>query len=39
MLRPEHLLLDIGRGLGLAPKEADHYIQRRGLEMKWARVM
>jgi hypothetical protein len=29
MLRPEHLLLDIGRGLGLAPKEADHYIQRR----------
>ncbi len=29
MLRPEHLLLDIGRGLGLAPNEADHYIQRR----------
>jgi hypothetical protein len=29
MLRPEHLLLDIGRGLGLAPKDADHYIQRR----------
>lgn len=28
-LRPEHLLLDIGRGLGLPPKEADHYIQRR----------
>jgi hypothetical protein len=29
MLRPEHLLLDIGRGLGLSPKDADHYIQRR----------
>ncbi len=29
MLRPEHLLLDIGRGLGLEAKEADHYIQRR----------
>ena len=28
-IRPEHLLLDIGRGLGLEPKEADHYIQRR----------
>jgi len=29
MIRPEHLLLDIGRGLGLTPSEADHYIQRR----------
>jgi hypothetical protein len=29
MLRPEHLLLDIGLGLGLPTKEADHYIQRR----------
>jgi len=29
MVRPEHLLLDIGRGLGLTPTEADHYIQRR----------
>ncbi len=29
ILRPEHLLLDIGRGLGLAPKDADHYIQHR----------
>jgi hypothetical protein len=29
VLRPEHLLLDIGRGLGVSPKEADHYIQRR----------
>jgi hypothetical protein len=29
MIRPEHILLDIGRGLGLGPKEADHYIQRR----------
>jgi hypothetical protein len=28
-VRPEHLLLDIARGLGLEPKEADHYIQRR----------
>jgi hypothetical protein len=28
-LRPEHILLDIGRGLGLPPKDADHYIQRR----------
>jgi hypothetical protein len=29
VLRPEHLLLDIGLGLGLSPKDADHYIQRR----------
>ncbi len=29
VLRPEHMLLDIGRGLGLSPKDADHYIQRR----------
>jgi hypothetical protein len=29
ILRPEHMLLDIARGLGLAPKDADHYIQRR----------
>jgi hypothetical protein len=29
VLRPEHLLLDIGLGLGLSPKEADQYIQRR----------
>src|SRR4030043_1401573 len=29
VLRPEHILLDIGLGLGLSPKEADHYIQRR----------
>ncbi len=29
VLRPEHLLLDIGRGLGLPPAEADHHIQRR----------
>jgi hypothetical protein len=29
VLRPEHLLLDIGLGLGLSPKEADHYIQHR----------
>jgi hypothetical protein len=28
-IRPEHLLLDIARGLGLAPNEADHYIQHR----------
>jgi hypothetical protein len=28
-VRPEHLLLDIGRGLGLSSSEADHYIQRR----------
>jgi hypothetical protein len=28
-LRPEHLLLDIARGLGLTASEADHYIQRR----------
>jgi hypothetical protein len=27
--RPEHLLLDIGLGLGLSAKEADHYIQHR----------
>jgi hypothetical protein len=29
MLRPEHMLLDVGRGLGLSPQDADHYIQRR----------
>ncbi len=29
MVRPEHLLLDIGTGLGLSSSEADHYIQRR----------
>jgi hypothetical protein len=29
IFRPEHLLLDVARGLGLTPKEADHYIQRR----------
>jgi hypothetical protein len=29
VLRPEHMLLDIARGLGLPPKDADHYIQRR----------
>lgn len=29
MLRPEHMLLDITRGLGLTEKDADHYIQRR----------
>lgn len=29
MVRPEHLLLDVGRGLGLPANEADHYIQRR----------
>ena len=29
VFRPEHLLLDIGIGLGLPTKEADQYIQRR----------
>jgi hypothetical protein len=29
VIRPEHLLLDIGRGLGLPSKDADHYIQCR----------
>ena len=29
IVRPEHLLLDIGRGLGLTANEADHHIQRR----------
>lgn len=29
MVRPEHMLLDISRGLGLSPSDADHYIQRR----------
>lgn len=28
-LRPEHIILDVARGLGLDPKDADHYIQRR----------
>jgi len=27
--RPEHILLDISRGLGLTANEADHHIQRR----------
>ena len=29
ILRPEHFLLDVSRGLGLSAKDADHYIQRR----------
>lgn len=29
LVRPEHLILDIGKGLGLSPKDADHYIQHR----------
>lgn len=29
MLRPEHLVLDVARGLGITPGEADHHIQRR----------
>ncbi len=29
LVRPEHLILDIGKGLGLPPKDADHYIQHR----------
>jgi hypothetical protein len=29
IIRPEHILLDIARGLGIDPKNADHYIQRR----------
>lgn len=29
ILRPEHMLLDIGRGLGLPPNDADHHIQHR----------
>jgi hypothetical protein len=29
ILAPQHILLDISRGLGLPPKDADHYIQRR----------
>jgi hypothetical protein len=28
-VRPEHILLDVAKGLGIAPKDADHYIQRR----------
>jgi hypothetical protein len=28
-LRPEHLLLDVARGLGIPASEADHYIQQR----------
>lgn len=28
-LNPEHLLLDIGRGLGLPPKEADEFLLRK----------
>lgn len=27
--RPEHILLDVARGLGLSASDADHYIQRR----------
>lgn len=29
VLEPEHILLDIGRGLGLKPKEADKYLVRQ----------
>jgi hypothetical protein len=29
LVRPEHILLDISRGLGLPANEADHHIQRR----------
>ncbi len=29
LLRPEHILLDISKGLGMEPKEADHFIQHR----------
>jgi len=29
VLRPEHLLLDISRGLGLPPSEVDRHLQRR----------
>jgi len=29
ILEPQHILLDISGGLGLPPKDADHYIQRR----------
>ncbi len=29
LLRPEHLLLDISKGLGMEPSEADHFIQHR----------
>ncbi len=29
LLRPEHILLDISKGLGIEPKEADHFIQHR----------
>ncbi|MBN2145738.1 MAG: hypothetical protein JW726_00060 [Anaerolineales bacterium] len=29
VLKPEHLLLDIGRGLGLPAEQADEYIQRK----------
>jgi hypothetical protein len=29
IIRPEHILLDVARGLGIDPKDADHYIQRR----------
>ncbi len=27
--RPEHILLDVARGLGLSASDADHYIQQR----------
>lgn len=29
VLNPEHLLLDIGRGLGLSPKQADQHLRRK----------
>ncbi len=29
LFRPEHILLDVARGLGLSPSDADHYIQPR----------
>jgi len=29
MIRPEHILLDVARGLGISRTDADHFIQRR----------
>jgi hypothetical protein len=28
-LKPQHVLLDVGRGLGMSPEKADRYIQRK----------
>ena len=35
VVTPEHLLLDVGRGLGLLPEEADQYIKVEAGSVKY----